>query len=323
MFHRRGFTPLLLLAVVSCAQATLTSPTGSGDEPPPPPGTVTDGGGGETSEGGRPDGGAPSGKTTPIRVLAANISSGAASTYDPPESIRILQGLHPDVALLQELGYGDGSAGDLRAFVDEAFGKDFVVFREDGAQIPNGIVSRYPLLTSGRWQDPEVDNRGFVYAKLDVPGPRDLWAVSVHLLTTGATDRRSEAKALVDELTKVLGPDDLLVIGGDLNTDARSESCLDELAAVVETEGPYPVDHAKNGSTNAPRNKPYDWLLASSLLTNRQTATTIGKSTFGSGLVFDSRVYEPLTEVAPIQVGDSAALNMQHMPVVRDFLLEE
>jgi len=35
--------------------------------------------------------------------------------------------------------------------------------------------------------------------------------------------------------------------------------------------------------------------------------------------VFDSRVYTPLSDVAPVLSTDSAATNMQHMAVVRDF----
>jgi hypothetical protein len=48
---------------------------------------------------------------------------------------------------------------------------------------------------------------------------------------------------------------------------------------------------------------------------------TIGAASFPSGLVFDSRVYTPLADVSPIQLGDSAAVNMQHMAVVRDIQL--
>jgi hypothetical protein len=39
--------------------------------------------------------------------------------------------------------------------------------------------------------------------------------------------------------------------------------------------------------------------------------------------VFDSRVYTPLEDVAPVLRADSQATNMQHMPVVKDFLLAE
>jgi hypothetical protein len=45
----------------------------------------------------------------------------------------------------------------------------------------------------------------------------------------------------------------------------------------------------------------------------------IGQSTYADGIVFDSRVYDPLAEVAPVLFGDSGAVNMQHMAVARDF----
>jgi hypothetical protein len=40
---------------------------------------------------------------------------------------------------------------------------------------------------------------------------------------------------------------------------------------------------------------------------------------FPHGLVFDSRVFEPLDRVPPVQRGDSGLRFMQHMAVVRDF----
>ena len=47
----------------------------------------------------------------------------------------------------------------------------------------------------------------------------------------------------------------------------------------------------------------------------------LGTSTYANGLVLDSRVCMPLTDVAPIAAGDSAFTNMQPMPVVKDFSL--
>jgi hypothetical protein len=41
--------------------------------------------------------------------------------------------------------------------------------------------------------------------------------------------------------------------------------------------------------------------------------------TFGSGLVFDSRVYTPLTDVSPVVSTDSGATGMQHMAVIKNF----
>jgi hypothetical protein len=52
-----------------------------------------------------------------------------------------------------------------------------------------------------------------------------------------------------------------------------------------------------------------------------EVPTTIGTSSFTNGLVFDSRVYTPLADVSPVLMSDSAAMNMQHMAVVRDIVV--
>lgn len=49
--------------------------------------------------------------------------------------------------------------------------------------------------------------------------------------------------------------------------------------------------------------------------------TVIGANSFPNGLVFDSRVYTPIDDVAPCLATDSAATNMQHMAIVKDFSL--
>ena len=43
----------------------------------------------------------------------------------------------------------------------------------------------------------------------------------------------------------------------------------------------------------------------------------IGSRAFPNGLVFDSRIYTPLAEVAPVLAADSG--NAQHMAVIKDF----
>lgn len=317
----RSLSCLVLLALaLGCSQASLTEPPAQ--TPPDPSAPAGDAGSPATGDAAPPDAD-PGTHASNLRIVAANISSGAASTYDPGEGIRMLQGLRPDIALLQELNYGANADADIRTFVTTAFGADFVFFRESGVQIPNAIVSRHPILTSGRWADPEVDNRGFVYAKIQVPGPRPLWAVSVHFLTTGGIDRNAEAASLATQLGSVVGKDDLVVIGGDFNTEERSEPCIGTLAQLVATTGPYPVDQSGNDSTNAPRNKPYDWVLTGPALQAAEVPVALGDSRFPAGLVFDSRVYTPLADVAPVAATDSAAVNMQHMPVVRDFYLAQ
>lgn len=259
-------------------------------------------------------------ETVRVRLMAGDLTSGNSQSYDPGQGIHIFQGLHPDVAMIQEFNYGDDSAGDLRKFVDEAFGTEFQ-YTHGGGQIPNGVVSRYPILRHGSWTDPEVGNRDFTWAEIDLPGSRELWAVSVHLLTQSATLRNSEAEALAQLIERDVPANDYVVIAGDFNTDSRTEACLASLASVVTVRLPFPADANDNGNTNAGRAKPYDWVLVSSPLHALETPLVIGALAFPSGLVFDSRVYTPLSDVAPVGVGDSGASQMQHMAVARDFLV--
>jgi endonuclease/exonuclease/phosphatase family metal-dependent hydrolase len=254
-----------------------------------------------------------------FRVLAGNLSSGNDQSYDPGEGIRILQGLAPDVALLQEFNYGGNTDADARRLVDTAFGADFSFYREPNVQIPNAVVSRFPISESGAWPDPQVQNRSFAYAKVQIPGGKPLWAISVHLLTTGSSDRTAEATALVARIKTTIPQDDWVVIGGDLNTGSRTEGCLTQFSQVVVTTGPFPADGRGNENTNANRSKPLDWVLPSPNLAQRSVPAVIGSQRFDNGLVFDSRVFTPLTDVAPVRESDCDAPSMQHMAVVRDF----
>ncbi|MCY1016206.1 lamin tail domain-containing protein [Pyxidicoccus sp. MSG2] len=256
-----------------------------------------------------------------LRLMAANLTSGTGQDYDPGHGIRIFQGTDPDVVMLQEFQYKTSSAADLRAFVDTAFGTGFQYFRESGSGIPNGIISRYPIISAGEWDDTAVSDRDFVWARIDIPGPKDLWAVSVHLLTTNASTRNTEATSLVSRIKANIPTGDYLVIGGDFNTGSRSEACLTTFAQVVSTASPYPADRNGNTNTNAGRNSPYDHVLVDSDLRPYQTAVVIGGSSFSAGLVADTRVYSPISEISPAVSGDSGASGMQHMGVIKDFLV--
>jgi endonuclease/exonuclease/phosphatase family metal-dependent hydrolase len=251
--------------------------------------------------------------------MAANITSGTQQSYEAA-GIRIFQGLAPDVVLIQEFRYATGT---LRSLVDTAFGAGFGYYVEPRTTgIPNGIVSRYPILDSGTWVDSNVSDRAYAWARIDVPGPTDLWAVSLHLLTTGASQRDAEAQELVKDIQGKIPAGDYLVVGGDLNTDATNEPALLDLASVVTLAAPFPADQLGNNNSSTNRNRPHDWVLASPGLHAREVPVVLGSSTYPSGLVFDTRVYTPLTDVMPILAGDSAVSGMQHMPVVREFTVE-
>jgi endonuclease/exonuclease/phosphatase family metal-dependent hydrolase len=263
-----------------------------------------------------------------VRLMAANITAGNGQSYTA-EGVRIFQGLEPDIVMIQEFNVS-ASVGTIDQFVDTAFGTGFEYYRESQAldSLPNGIISRYPIRESGEWDDPTMENRDFVWARIDVPGSKDLWVVSLHLKASSGsedkTQRNTEATELVRRIQEKIPPGDYLALGGDLNTYSRlssSEACLGTLSQVVLTSGPYPVDQRGDGDTNASRGTPYDWVLADADLAPRQTAVVIGNSSYADGLVFDSRVYTPLAEVSPVLVGDSGVLGMQHMAVVKDFLI--
>lgn len=265
------------------------------------------------------DGGATQ---VPLRLMAANLTSGNFSNYDPGHGIRLVQGVHPDVVLIQEFNYGDNSDAAMQALADTMLGTGAVFCREPGGdQIPNGILSRWPITWCGQWDDGFASNRDFAVARVDLPGPADLWAVSVHLLTSSVSVRNQEAALLVQYVADLVPTGDFLVIAGDLNTDVRTELALQTLAQAVITDGPYPADQDGNTFTNTSRSRPYDWVLVNPALHARGAPTVVGQNAFPAGLVLDSRVYTPLQDVAPVELDDSRATNMQHMGVVRDFLL--
>ncbi len=261
--------------------------------------------------------GSASCSATRVRIMAANTTSGSSPTYQDP-GIRIFQAMKPDIALVQELKY----AGGVRALVDVAFGTEFQTALEiSPGSIPNGIVSRYPILEQGEWDDPDATDRDFVWARIDVPGPIDLWAVSVHFRTAGSLERDTEARNLIAYIAAKVPATDYLVIGGDLNTAVETELALFTLSSRVSIAPPYAVDQAWNNKTSSPRSKPYDWVLPSPNLLGHMMPVRIGSSWFEHGFVFDTRVFTPIEQVAPALALDSAAVNMQHMAVVRDFAL--
>jgi endonuclease/exonuclease/phosphatase family metal-dependent hydrolase len=249
-----------------------------------------------------------------LRVVAANLTSGAYQSYDDGHGARILHALAPDVALVQEL-----NAADVTSFVQNTFGAGFVFMRGRG-HIPNGIVSRYPLLASGEESDPVVSDRALTWALIDLPGDRDLFAVSLHLYSKDAGRRVTETTA-VAALVRAHAPENAyVVVGGDFNTDSTSEACLEPLAAVVDVTAPLPADQQGNIATNATRKKPLDRLLANAALVGVETR--VGELVFPSGLVVDTRVFTPLSLLPGADASDSAAANMQHMAIVRDFRLD-
>ncbi len=257
--------------------------------------------------------------------MAANTTSGNGQSYEAPGT-RIFQGLDPDIVMIQEFNVGDNSTATIGAWVTSTFGAGYTYFREPGGQsIPNGVISRYPILSSGEIDDTALSDRDFAWAKIDVPGSVDLWAISVHLKASSgsanSTTRNNQATAIRTWVQANVPSGAFLVIAGDYNTYSNTESCLTTLGTVVVSTSPYPADQSGNANTNEGRSNPYDRVLVNTTLNAYKTAVTIGSNSHTNGLVFDSEVYSPLSAVSPVLSGDSHVTGMQHMGVVKDFLI--
>jgi len=265
--------------------------------------------------------------TVNVRIMAANLN-GDTQSYQP-FALRIFQGLKPDVVAIQEFNYtstnglGVNTPAAMREMIDTAFGTDFYYYREPftgNGDIPNGIISRYPILTNASWSDTvqTSPNRGFAWAQIDLPGTNDLYIVSVHLLTSSASNRAQESINLKAMMQANFPANAWVVVAGDFNADPRTEACVTTYNGYL-TDYPVPVDQNGNSDTSAARSTPHDYVLPSLTLTNFETPTVMPSRSFPNGQVFDSRVYTPLTDVAPVQSADSGLA--QHMAVMKDFLI--
>ena len=262
-----------------------------------------------------------------VRIVAANLSSGTGQNYDAP-GIRILQGLKPDIVAIQEFNYGNRSAAAIQSLVDQITRTNGSAwFRESGAgyTIPNGVISRWPITQSGSWDDLEIPDRGFAWARIDVPGTNDLYVVSVHLKASNSTSdrnrRNNQALQLKSQIATNFPANAWVVVAGDLNTYSTTEAAIATLGSFLDT-APFPTDQQGDPDTNAGRSSPYDHLFANFTFSTNQIPTVIGAQSFADGLVFDTRVFTPLADAAPAQVGDSGVSGMQHMAVVKDFRIQ-
>ena len=252
-----------------------------------------------------------------IRIMAANISSGKYQAYEEP-GIRIFQALKPDIVLIQEFSSRSGSLRDL---VDTAFGPGYYYAVESGSPIPNGIVSRWTVLTSGQWKDTYVGNRDFAWAVIDIPGEKHLQAVSVHLKAKNAATQDNEARLIREYVEARFDPGHYLVVGGDLNTASRNSPAIGAFRAFLAADTHTPADRNGNSNTTGPRNKPYDWLMPNVELDRHHTTLFVGSANrvYPGGIVFDSRVYPDLSAVPPVRYEDSSVFGMQHMAVMKAF----
>lgn len=275
------------------------------------------------------------GDTLSIRFVAANLTSGKYQSYDPGHGIRLMAGCRADVLLVQEFNYGDNSAADYREMTDAICGTE-CQYSVGTGQIPNGVVSRWPIVASGYWDDPNISNRDLDWARIDLPGDRDLFAISVHLHTSPSSDQVTAAQVVARKVTEHRAANPgccWYVVGGDFNgTSAVSNSGFGmyDGEPVFAVAGPHPVGEDGLEGTNASREKQYDFVLLDRALRAWQVPSVFPANdgaaalTYPDGLVFDSRDFSQTQlnrHFAPALTGDSAASNMQHMAVVKDVVI--
>jgi endonuclease/exonuclease/phosphatase family metal-dependent hydrolase len=267
-----------------------------------------------------------------VRVMAANLTSGNNQRYETP-GLNILKGLKPDIVAMQEFNvtnsFGINTAAALSNMVATTFGTNFIYFRETGAgyTIPNGIISRWPFVSSGSWVDSDtgVNDRGFAWARIDLPGTNDLYVVSVHLKAgnaggppSDASRRAAEAAELTSLIQSNFGTNVWLIVAGDMNLYSDTEAAITTFKTYL-SDSPVPADQNGDVDTNAGRSGRYDRVLPSFAMTNLLVPVAMPSRNYTNGLVFDSRVYTPLSDVPPVVSTDSGASQMQHMGVVKDF----
>ncbi|MBP7830527.1 MAG: DUF11 domain-containing protein [Kiritimatiellae bacterium] len=255
-----------------------------------------------------------------VTIATANLTSGGTAVYQGPGE-RILEALMADVVAIQE--FNVTNAGGPRAFVDAHFGTNFSYYVQPSGALPNGVISRWPILDAGVWEDPQVSDREFVWATVDVPGGRPLHVICVHLhYSGGVSSRQLEAAMLTNYIAQAgFHPSDYVVVGGDLNTQNRSEAAWTILKTVVSDDR-RPADQNGETDTNQPRDKPYDVVLPNPFLDARHQPVSFGGLTFPEGVVFDTRLWAEDAIPAPALTSDSAALSMQHMGVMKLFALD-
>ena len=291
-----------------------------------------------------------------IRAVTGNISTGNNQDYDNGEGIRIFQGLKGDIMMVQEFNYKNNSENDYKEFVKTVF-QDPACFQENtcfyevgtGNVIPNGVVSRFPILDWGELRDPAggVDStRHLNWAILDIPGNKDLFVVSVHLRTSPGSDQIEEAEVVVNHINNLKQQADYngyyFIVGGDFN--GPSSACDNHpndgwgLYNTFNVCDDFPVGEDGSTGTSASRSKHLDWLLASPGLSPFQVSTdycaennTNNCKRYPTGLVMDTRDFtqsELNTYFSPtnfddrtLDVDDSDGNSMQHMAIVKDFVI--
>ena len=268
-----------------------------------------------------------------LRLLAANITSGNDQAYEE-EGIRIFKALKADIIMIQEFNSKTG----IDSFVKNTFGAEYTYFRGNprgNGDIPDGIISKYPIIKSGEIDDPRVTDREIDWVEIKVSDKVKLMVFSVHLKGQEDNSQITAAQIITKEISehKKLNTGYYYIVGGDFNGEASVSNegfgkYNGEDIFVINSAFPK-SEYGDDGNTNKSRTARLDYVLVDNELYKYQISTDYCISEgsckkYKDGLVFDSRNYsnsDLSVYFSPVESSDCDVKNMQHLAVVKDFLI--
>ena len=231
-------------------------------------------------------------------IVAANLVNGTVTVGDVTAwgeaGQRLLRTLQPDIVAIQEWVITNAS---YQAFVDLNFGAGYY-YVVDGVTgqyaIPNGIISRWPILETNIWDDTVAGYREHLHARIDLPGTKDLNLVSVHFKagdTAGdIAAREDQAQALTNYIRIAnFGTSNYLAIAGDLNQSNRTDETVLSILGNYVSDAKQPTTKSGSKDTNPADERPYDYVLPDAALEAVAQAVTYNGSSFADGFIFDTR----------------------------------
>ncbi len=279
----------------------------------------------------------PENKPIKIRFTSANLTSGNNQAYEE-EGIRILKALKSDIIMIQEFNFGSNTKNDIKNFVKNTFGTEYQYFRgtpTGNGDIPNGIISKYPIIKTGEITDPRVTDRKIDYVEIKVNDKINLMVFSVHLKGQEDDSQITAAQLITQKISehKKTHTGYYYIVGGDFNGEASvGNEGFGKFnnKEIMQINFPYPKsEYGNDGNTNRTRTAKLDFILADTNLYQYQISTdycisNLNCKKYENGLVFDSRNYSRNdldTYFTEVQPNDCDAKNMQHLAVVKDFLI--
>ena len=162
------------------------------------------------------------GKGFPVRVMTYNLHQGfdTAGWLGMEALAQQIEQQRPDVVALNEISRGwyiDGSV-DMLTWLSQRLGMPYIFGPAADSVWGSAILSRYPIKEHGVGQLPRggTQNRGYLWARVDVGGGQELLVVATHLhqWETDHDIHVREVNALLDFWAKRPGT----IVVGDLNS---------------------------------------------------------------------------------------------------------